>query len=69
MYTDVMKAQAFKQVLEAHQFDLVVGGARRDEEKSRTKERFSFHAGDGMPLLIPLIGACKPMACSAFMKS
>lgn len=44
-YTDVMKTQALKQALETHQFDLVFGGARRDEEKSRAKERiFSFRA-------------------------
>lgn len=44
-HTDVMKTQALKQVLDAHQFDVVFGGARRDEEKSRAKERvFSFRA-------------------------
>lgn len=44
-YTDVMKTQALKQALDAHQFDVVFGGARRDEEKSRAKERFfSFRA-------------------------
>jgi sulfate adenylyltransferase subunit 2 len=42
-YTDVMKTQALKQALDAHGFDVVLGGARRDEEKSRAKERiFSF---------------------------
>ena len=42
-YTDVMKTEALKQVLDARQFDVVFGGARRDEEKSRAKERiFSF---------------------------
>ncbi len=42
-YTDVMKTQALKQALDANQFDAVLGGARRDEEKSRSKERvFSF---------------------------
>ena len=42
-YTDVMKTQALKQALDQHGFDLVMGGARRDEEKSRAKERvFSF---------------------------
>lgn len=44
-YTDVMKTHALKQALDAHQFDVVLGGARRDEEKSRAKERvFSFRA-------------------------
>jgi sulfate adenylyltransferase subunit 2 len=44
-YTDVMKTQALKQALDAHGFDVVLGGARRDEEKSRAKERiFSFRA-------------------------
>jgi sulfate adenylyltransferase subunit 2 len=44
-HTDVMKTQALKQVLDAHGFDIVFGGARRDEEKSRAKERvFSFRA-------------------------
>lgn len=42
-YTDVMKTEALKQVLDERQFDVVFGGARRDEEKSRAKERiFSF---------------------------
>ena len=44
-YTDVMKTLALKQALDARQFDVVFGGARRDEEKSRAKERvFSFRA-------------------------
>lgn len=44
-HTDVMKTQALKQALDAHDFDVVFGGARRDEEKSRAKERvFSFRA-------------------------
>ncbi|MBW3658815.1 MAG: sulfate adenylyltransferase subunit CysD [Actinobacteria bacterium] len=42
-YTDIMKTQALKQALSAHRFDAAFGGARRDEEKSRAKERvFSF---------------------------
>ena len=42
-YTDVMKTQALKQALNHYQFDAAFGGARRDEEKSRAKERiFSF---------------------------
>ncbi len=44
-HTDVMKTQALKQVLDEQGFDVVFGGARRDEEKSRAKERvFSFRA-------------------------
>lgn len=43
VYTDVMKTEALKQALNKHEFDLSFGGARRDEEKSRAKERvFSF---------------------------
>lgn len=38
-YTDIMKTQALKQALDAHGFDVIFGGARRDEEKSRAKER------------------------------
>ena len=43
VYTDVMNTFALKQALERHGFDAAYGGARRDEEKSRSKERiFSF---------------------------
>ncbi len=43
VYTDVMKTEGLKQVLNKYQFDAVFGGARRDEEKSRAKERiYSF---------------------------
>jgi sulfate adenylyltransferase subunit 2 len=43
LYTDVMKTEALKQALASHGFDAAFGGARRDEEKSRAKERvFSF---------------------------
>jgi len=38
-HTDVMKTQALRQALDAHGFDAAFGGARRDEEKSRAKER------------------------------
>ena len=42
-YTDIMKTDALKQALDKHQFDAAFGGARRDEEKSRAKERiYSF---------------------------
>jgi sulfate adenylyltransferase subunit 2 len=39
VHVDVMKVQALKQALEQHGFDAAIGGARRDEEKSRAKER------------------------------
>ena len=43
IHTDVMKTQGLKQALNTHGFDVAFGGARRDEEKSRAKERiFSF---------------------------
>jgi len=43
IHTDVMKTEALKQALDKHRFDAAFGGARRDEEKSRAKERvFSF---------------------------
>ncbi len=42
-YTDIMKTEALKQALTKYEFDCAFGGARRDEEKSRAKERiFSF---------------------------
>jgi sulfate adenylyltransferase subunit 2 len=51
LYTSVMKTEALKEALTLHGFDAAFGGARRDEEKSRAKERiFSFrnasHAWD-----------------------
>jgi sulfate adenylyltransferase subunit 2 len=45
VHTDVMKTEALKQALDKHGFDAAFGGARRDEEKSRAKERvFSFRS-------------------------
>src|SRR5438045_8147204 len=45
IHTDVMKTQALKQALDHYGFDPAFGGARRDEEKSRAKERiFSFRS-------------------------
>jgi sulfate adenylyltransferase subunit 2 len=45
IHTDVMKTQALKQALDFYGFDAAFGGARRDEEKSRAKERiFSFRS-------------------------
>jgi len=47
VHTDVMKTQALKRALDLHGFDAAIGGARRDEEKSRAKERiFSFRTAD-----------------------
>ncbi len=43
VHTDVMKTQALKKAMDEHRFDAAFGGARRDEEKSRAKERvYSF---------------------------
>jgi len=43
VHTDIMKTQGLKQALNAGGYDAIIGGARRDEEKSRAKERiFSF---------------------------
>ena len=43
LHTDIMKTAALKQALDKYKFDIAIGGARRDEEKSRAKERiFSF---------------------------
>jgi sulfate adenylyltransferase subunit 2 len=45
VYTAIMKTQALKQALDAHGFEAAIGGARRDEEQSRAKERvFSLRA-------------------------
>jgi sulfate adenylyltransferase subunit 2 len=45
-YTAMMKTEALKQALDEGNFDIILGGARRDEEKSRAKERiFSFRSG------------------------
>ncbi len=46
VHTDVWKTEGLRQALDQHGFDLAFGGARRDEEKSRAKERiFSFRSG------------------------
>ncbi len=47
LHTAVMKTEALKQALDRHGFDAVVGGARRDEEKSRAKERIFSVRGTG----------------------
>jgi sulfate adenylyltransferase subunit 2 len=43
IHTDVMKTQALRQALDRYRFDAAIGGARRDEEKSRAKERIFSH--------------------------
>ncbi|WP_191601014.1 sulfate adenylyltransferase subunit CysD [Marinomonas algicola] len=47
LHTDIMKTEGLKQALDEHGFDVAFGGARRDEEKSRAKERiFSFRTAE-----------------------
>ena len=47
LHTDIMKTQSLKQALDKYKFDAAFGGARRDEEKSRAKERiFSFRSAE-----------------------
>jgi sulfate adenylyltransferase subunit 2 len=47
LHTQIMKTEALKQALDLHGFDAAMGGARRDEEKSRAKERiFSFRSAN-----------------------
>lgn len=43
VHTDIMKTQALRQALNAGRYDAAIGGARRDEEKSRAKERIFSH--------------------------
>jgi sulfate adenylyltransferase subunit 2 len=47
LHTHVMKTLALKQALDLHGFDVAIGGARRDEEKSRAKERVFSVRGPG----------------------
>ena len=47
LHTDVMKTQALRQALDAGRFDAAFGGARRDEEASRAKERILSHRSAG----------------------
>jgi len=47
LHTKVMKTEALRQALDLHGFDCALGGARRDEEKSRAKERIFSHRGAG----------------------
>ncbi len=47
LHTQVMKTEALRQALTAHGFDAAIGGARRDEERSRAKERVFSHRTAG----------------------
>jgi sulfate adenylyltransferase subunit 2 len=47
LHTQVMKTEALRQTLTAHSFDAAIGGARRDEERSRAKERVYSHRSAG----------------------
>ena len=47
LHTQVMKTEALKQALDKYGFDAAIGGARRDEEKSRAKERIFSFRGEG----------------------
>jgi len=46
IYTDIMKTEGLKKMLKDHEFDAAIGGARRDEEKSRAKERIFSHRNE-----------------------
>ena len=59
VHTDVMKTQALKQALERYGFDAAFGGARRDEEKSRAKERV-FRCATPITAGIPSASAPNP---------
>ncbi len=63
VHTDVMKTQALKQALDRHGFDAAFGGARRDEEKSRAKERIFSFRSDAAPLgpEAPAAGVVEPV--------
>ena len=63
LHTDIMKTQGLKQALDQYGFDVAFGGARRDEEKSRAKERiFSLpHRGPPLGPEEPAAGAVDPL--------
>ncbi len=61
LHTQVMKTEALKQALDKFQFDAAIGGARRDEEKSRAKERIFSFRGAG-PRLGPAPPASRAVA-------
>ncbi len=61
LHTQVMKTEALKQALDRHGFDAAIGGARRDEEKSRAKERV-FSVRSAGPCLEPAPPATRALA-------
>ena len=64
VHTDVMKTQGLKQALDQHGFDAAFGGARRDEEKSRAKERIfslSYIAQENIPVVPLYFAAPRPV--------
>jgi sulfate adenylyltransferase subunit 2 len=65
LHTQIMKTEALKQALEAHGFDAAFGGARRDEEKSRAKERIFLVPQRPAPLgpQEPAPGAVEGLQC------
>ena len=65
-YTHVMKTEGLKQALNKYGFDAAFGGARRDEEKSRAKERiFSFRRWQScLGPEKPTAGALEPVQCA-----
>ena len=67
LHTQVMKTEALKQALDKYGFDAAIGGARRDEEKSRAKERiFSFrNAGHVLGPAEPAAGTVAPLQHAA----
>ena len=54
LHTDIMKTQGLKQALDLHCFDVTFGGARRDEEKSRLKERWLIFVRGQLAPHVPL---------------
>ena len=68
LHTAVMKTEALKQALDRYRFDAAFGGARRDEEKSRAKERVfsvrSLHHGWDPKTSGPSFGASTTRACA-----
>jgi len=54
LHTDIMKIQGLKQALDLHCFDVAFGGAHRDEEKSRVKERWLIFVRGQLAPHVPL---------------
>ena len=66
LHTDFWKTEGLKQALDKHRFDAAFGGARRDEEKSRAKERIFSFRSRGAPLgpEAPAPRAVAPLQCA-----